>query len=110
MTPGLVDEIVMIDLLALFLSIATVEIVWYAAKKACPTEVGDLQFFLTFILVIVPFVMTIFFRVGSHKLQCDGYTVWLAAGVAVNQRIIVSDHRCRSFLYRANAMAMVGLA
>jgi hypothetical protein len=61
MTPGLVDEIVMIDLLALFLSIATVEIVWYAAKKACPTEVGDLQFFLTFILVIVPFVMTIFF-------------------------------------------------
>jgi hypothetical protein len=61
MTPGLVYEIVMIDLLALFLSIATVEIVWYAAKKACPTEVGDLQFFLTFILVIVPFVMTIFF-------------------------------------------------
>jgi hypothetical protein len=61
MTPGLIDEIVIIDLLALFLSVATVEIVWYVTKKALPTEVGDLQFFVMFILFIVPFVMLVCF-------------------------------------------------
>ena len=61
MTPGLIDEIVIIDLLAMLLSVVTVEIVWYVAKKALPNEVGDLQFFVLFILVIVPFVMLICF-------------------------------------------------
>jgi len=61
MTPGLIDEIVIIDLLALFLSVATVEIVWYVTKKALPNEVGDLRFFVTFIIFIVPFVMLICF-------------------------------------------------
>ncbi len=60
MTPGLIDEIVFIDLLALFLSVATVEIVWYVVKKALPNEVADAQFFMVFILVVVPFVMLIF--------------------------------------------------
>src|SRR5215472_9355006 len=61
MTPSLIDEIVFIDILALFLSVATVEIVWRLAKRAFPSEVADLQFLLTFILFIVPFVMGIYF-------------------------------------------------
>ena len=61
MTPGLMDEIIFIDLLALFLSVVTVEILWYVSKKALPNEVTDLQFFVLFVLVIVPFVMLIFF-------------------------------------------------
>ena len=61
MTPGLVDEIVVIDLLALFLAVAAVEIIWYVVKKAFPDEDRDLRFFLTFIIVIVPFVLTICF-------------------------------------------------
>src|SRR5215472_6689619 len=61
MTAGLVDEIVLIDLIALFLAVATVEIVWYVVKKAFPNEVGDLQFFVPFVFVIVPFVMLIYF-------------------------------------------------
>jgi len=32
-----------------------VEILWYGAKKAFSTEFGDIQFFLLFILFIVPF-------------------------------------------------------
>ena len=61
MTPGLVDEIVVIDLLALFLAVAAVEIIWYVVKKAFPDEDRDLRFFLTFILVVVPFVLTVCF-------------------------------------------------
>ena len=61
MTPGLVDEIVVIDLLALLLAVAMVEIIWYVFKKAFPEELRDLQFFLTFIVVIVPFVLTLCF-------------------------------------------------
>ena len=61
MTAGLIDEIVLIDLLALFLAVATVEIIWYVVKKAFPDQVRDLRFFLTFIVVIVPFVLTVCF-------------------------------------------------
>jgi tungstate transport system substrate-binding protein len=60
-SPFFFDEIVLIDLLALFLAIATVSILWYVVKKAFPDEVEDLQFFLTFILVAVPFVMLVCF-------------------------------------------------
>ena len=56
-----IDEIVIFDLLALCLAVATVNIIWYAVKKAFPDEDRDLRFFLTFIVVIVPFVLTICF-------------------------------------------------
>jgi tungstate transport system substrate-binding protein len=68
-SPFLFGEIVLIDLLALFLSIATVSIVWYVVKKAFPGEVGELQFFGTFIFVIVPFVMLVCF--GLALLNYD---------------------------------------
>jgi hypothetical protein len=61
MMAGLIDEVVIIDLLALFLAIATVEIIWYVVKKAFPDEVRDLRFFVTFIVVIVPFVVIVCF-------------------------------------------------
>jgi hypothetical protein len=64
MTRGLIDEIVLIDLVALLLSIATVSTVWYVVKKAFRADVGEPQFFLTFIAVIVPFVMFIYFGVA----------------------------------------------
>ena len=64
MTRGLVDEIVVIDLLALFLAVAAVEIIWYVVKKAFPDQARDLRFFLTFIVVIVPFVLTVCFGVA----------------------------------------------
>ena len=56
-SPYLVDEIVVIDLVALFLAVATVSLLWYVVKKAFPDDARDLQFFLTFICVIVPFVL-----------------------------------------------------
>ena len=61
MTARLIDEIVIFDLLALCLAVVTVNIIWYVVKKAFPDEVRDLPFFLTFIVVIVPFVLTICF-------------------------------------------------
>ena len=64
MTPGLLDEIVVIDLLALLLAVAMVEIIWYVVKKAFPDQVRDLRFFLTFIVVIVPFVLTVCFGIA----------------------------------------------
>jgi ABC-type glycerol-3-phosphate transport system substrate-binding protein len=55
------DEILLIDLLALVLAIATVSILWYVVKQAFPDDVKDLQFFLTFIVVFIPFVMLVYF-------------------------------------------------
>ena len=60
-SPFFFDETVLIDLSALVVAIATVSILWYVAKKTFPDDVKDLQFFLTFIGVIVPFVMLICF-------------------------------------------------
>jgi hypothetical protein len=73
MTPGLIDEIVLIDLLALFLAVATVEIVWYIVKKGFPGEVGDFQFFAPFVFVIVPFVMLVFF--GLALINYDAMAI-----------------------------------
>jgi hypothetical protein len=45
MTAGLINEISIIDLLAAFLAIGTVSIVWYGVKKALPDQVRDARFF-----------------------------------------------------------------
>ena len=69
MTPGLIDEIVFIDLLALFLAVATVETVWYVVKKAFPNEVGDVQFFAPPLhLCDCSLCYAHLFRAGPHKL------------------------------------------
>jgi hypothetical protein len=40
-SPFLIDEIVLVDLLALFLSVVTVSILWYVVKKIFPDDVKD---------------------------------------------------------------------
>jgi ABC-type glycerol-3-phosphate transport system substrate-binding protein len=60
-SPFLFGEIGLIDLLALLLSVGTVSVLWYVCKKAFPHDVRDLQFLLTFIAVVVPFVLVIYF-------------------------------------------------
>ena len=45
---------------------------WYVAKAVFPDEVRHLQFFLTFIVVIIPFVMLIYF--GSAIIIYDAIT------------------------------------
>jgi tungstate transport system substrate-binding protein len=60
-SPFLFGEIGLIDLLALLLSVGTVSIIWYVAKKIFPDDVKDFQFFLSFIVVVIPFVMIIYF-------------------------------------------------
>jgi len=57
----LFGEIGLIDLLALLLSVGTVSVLWYVCKKAFPHDVKDFQFLLTFIAVVVPFVLVIYF-------------------------------------------------
>jgi tungstate transport system substrate-binding protein len=60
-SPFLFDEIGLIDLLALVVAIATVSTLWYVVKQVFPDDVKDLQLFLTFIIVIIPFVMIVYF-------------------------------------------------
>jgi hypothetical protein len=60
-SPLFYDEIVLVGLAALVLAVVTVSILWYVVKKAFPDEAEDLQFFLTFIVVAVPFVMLVWF-------------------------------------------------
>ena len=43
------------------MAIATVSILWYVVKKAFPDDVIGLPLFLTFIVVVVPFVMSVYF-------------------------------------------------
>jgi hypothetical protein len=71
--PYLIDEIALVDVLALFLAIATVSILWHTVEKIFPDEVNDLQFFLTFIIVVVPFVTLVYFglAVGEKKVSCN---------------------------------------
>src|SRR5262249_25519923 len=104
-----VDEIVLIDLVALFLAVATVEIIWYGLKKAFPHEVRDFRFFLTFAVVIVPFVMLIYF--GLAIINYDAMATWPGRPqVFAVKPIVAADHRYGGFLYRPNAVAMAGLA
>jgi len=44
-SPALIDEIILIDFVALFLAIVTVSILWYFVKKLFPNENRDVQFF-----------------------------------------------------------------
>jgi tungstate transport system substrate-binding protein len=60
-SPFLFGEIVLIDLLALVVAITTVSILWYVVKKAFADDVKDLQFLLTFIVAVVPFLIIIYF-------------------------------------------------
>jgi len=57
----LFGEIGLIDLLAVLLSVATVSILWYVVKKGFADDVKDLQFLLTFIVAVVPFLIIIYF-------------------------------------------------
>jgi hypothetical protein len=66
------SNLILVGLLALFLTAATVWIVWYVAKAVGPDEVRHLRFFLTFIVVIIPFVILIYF--GSALISYDAIT------------------------------------
>ena len=59
------SELILIGLVATFLTVATAWILWYATEQVLPHDVGQLQFFLTFIVVIIPFVMLIYFGLDA---------------------------------------------
>ena len=65
-SPALIDEIILIDFVALFLAIVTVSILWYFVKKLFPNEDRD--------GVVVPFVMLIYF--GLAVLNYDAIVAW----------------------------------
>ena len=66
------SDLILISLVTLFLTAATVWIVWYGVKAVFPDEVTHLQFFLTFIVVIIPFVILVCF--GSALISYNKIT------------------------------------
>jgi hypothetical protein len=66
---GVIIEIILVDLLPLFLTVVSVWFLWYVLQTIFLDEVGDPQFLLTFIIVAVPFVMLICF--GVARLNYD---------------------------------------
>jgi hypothetical protein len=60
-----VYELVLFGFAPLFLTVATVWILWHVLETIHPDEVIHIQFFLTFILVAVPFVMLIYFGLAT---------------------------------------------
>ena len=57
----LIDEVMLVDVVALFMSIATVSVLWYVVKKIFPDEARNVRLFLTFIVVAVPFAILVYF-------------------------------------------------
>jgi hypothetical protein len=54
------SELLLFGLVPLLLAFATIWIVWYVLQKIGSDEVKGIQSFLTFILVVVPFVMLVY--------------------------------------------------
>jgi hypothetical protein len=63
------SEILVLELVALFLTVATIRILLNAVKKFTPDNLGDTQFFWTVILIMIPFVMLIYF--GQAIIICN---------------------------------------
>ena len=57
------SELSLVGFVAAFLTAATVWVLWYVHETIFP--VRDLGFFLTFIIVFVPFVMLIYFGLDA---------------------------------------------
>jgi hypothetical protein len=102
---GVVAKLIFVGLVTLFLTIATVWIVWYVAKALEP--VRHLRFFLTFIVVIIPFVILIYF--GSAIIIYDEITAppW---PTALPLKKSPPYYLAPSYLHRPNSVAMVTLA
>jgi hypothetical protein len=64
-----VSDLILFGLVPLFLTVATVWILWHVLEKI-DQDVRDVRSFLTFILVVIPFVALIL-RAGYHTLRCD---------------------------------------
>ena len=73
---GSVAEILLIDFVAVSLTIAAIWILWYLARKIYPNDAGDLQFLLTFVVGVVPFVMLIYF--GLAAINYEAMSGWQA--------------------------------
>jgi len=69
---GTVSELILLCFVPLFLTVATVWILWRALEKIEPD--ADTRSFLTFIVVIVPFVM--FVCLGMAVIFHDGIAKW----------------------------------
>ena|SRR5215831_13219505 len=52
-----VSELIPFGFVPLFLTVATVWVVWHVFEKIDPNEVKNIQSFVTFIVVVVPFAM-----------------------------------------------------
>jgi|SRR6516225_12254434 len=67
-----VSELILLCFVPLFLTVATVWILWRALEKIEPD--ADIRSFLTFIVVIVPFVM--FVCLGMAVIFHDEIAIW----------------------------------
>jgi hypothetical protein len=65
-TPAQVtSELLLIGVVATFLIAATVWFFWYVLETIFPDDVRDPEFFLTFVIVFIPFVMLIYFGLDA---------------------------------------------
>jgi hypothetical protein len=74
-----VSELILLCFLPLFLTVATVWILWQALKKIEPSV--DIRSFLTFIVVIVPFAM--FVCLGAAAISHDVIATWSGSPTAL---------------------------
>jgi len=92
------SELFLIGFGATFLTAATVWVLWYVHETNFPDDIKDPGFFLTFIIVVVPFVMLIYF--GLDAIIDDT----VATG-AVGRRSCLLGSRRRSQLWQLSISA-----
>jgi hypothetical protein len=64
------SEIIFLELVALFLTAATVWGFLYAIRTLSPDEFEEPQFFWTILFVIIPFVMLVYFGLDVLEIKC----------------------------------------
>jgi uncharacterized membrane protein YcgQ (UPF0703/DUF1980 family) len=62
-------EVILIDIVLLLLTVATVWMLFYVSKRIFPDDFRQLQFFLTFVIVFVPLIILVYF--GLAVLNYD---------------------------------------
>jgi hypothetical protein len=83
-------ELILIGLVATFLTAATVWVLWYVFETIFTDDVRDPRFFLTFVIVFVPFAMLIYFGLDAlidDAIACVSMVVDDSADVTIRRSI-----------------------
>jgi uncharacterized membrane protein YcgQ (UPF0703/DUF1980 family) len=96
-------EVILIDMAMLLLTVATILIFFYGSKKIFPADFRQPQFFLTFIIVMVPLIIQFYFGLAVLNYHS-------VAKVFGWPTPLPLESSSPLFLYRPSGVALVAMA